>query len=136
MKKKIRFFCISVRASAYWRVRRCKAGKKMTHERSKNGMMGQVVGSLYYLDPTVIPRLKSLRSGDDPVFSFGVLFYAFKRNPRRVVQHVDDAAPFKSVFLDQMLHDLIVRMRIDAQVRDLCPAVIDDLGEKSVDCSV
>ena len=37
---------------------------------------------------------------------------------------------------DQMLHDLIVRMRIDAQVRDLCPAVIDDLGEKSVDCSV
>lgn len=37
-------------------------------------MMGQVVGSLYYLDPTVIPRLKSLRSGDDPVFSFGVLF--------------------------------------------------------------
>ena len=85
---------------------------------------------------TVIPRLKSLRSGDDPVFSFGVLFYALKRNPRRVVQHVDDAAPFKSVFLDQMLHDLIVRMRIDAQVRDLCPAVIDDLGEKSVDCSV
>jgi hypothetical protein len=99
-------------------------------------MMGQVVGSLYYLDPTVIPRLKSLRSGDDSVFSFGVLFYALKRNPRRVVQHVDDAAPFKSVFLDQMLHDLIVRMRIDAQVRDLCPAVIDDLGEKSVDCSV
>ena len=93
-------------------------------------MMGQVVGSLYYLDPTVIPRLKSLRSGDDSVFS------ALKRNPRRVVQHVDDAAPFKSVFLDQMLHDLIVRMRIDAQVRDLCPAVIDDLGEKSVDCSV
>lgn len=108
----------------------------MTHERSKKGMMGQVVGSLYYLDPTVIPRLKSLRSGDDLVFSFGVLFYAFKRNPRRVVQHVDDAAPFKSVFQDQMLHDLIVRMRIDAQVRDLCPAVIDDLGEKSVDCSV
>ena len=66
-------------------------------------MMGQVVGSLYYLDPTVIPRLKSLRSGDDSVFSFGVLFYALKRNPRRVVQHVDDAAPFKSVFLDQML---------------------------------
>ena len=94
-------------------------------------MMGQVVRSLYYLDPTVIPRLKSLRSGDDPVFSFGVLFYALKRNPRRVVQHVDDAAPFKSVFLDQMLHDLIVRMRIDAQVRDLCPAVINDLGEKS-----
>lgn len=29
--------------------------------------MGQIVGSLYYLDPTVIPRLKSLRSGDDPV---------------------------------------------------------------------
>ena len=89
----------------------------MTHERSKKRMMGQVVGSLYYLDPTVIPRLKSLRSGDDSVFSFGVLFYALKRNPRRVVQHVDDAAPFKSVFLDQMLHDLIVRMRIDAQVR-------------------
>jgi len=108
----------------------------MTHERLKKGMMGQVVGSLYYLDPTVILRLKSLRSGDDPVFSFGVLFYALKRNPRRVVQHVDDAASFKSVFLDQMLHDLIVRMRIDAQVRDLCPAVIDDLGEKSVDCSV
>lgn len=134
--EKADFLCISVRASAYWRVRRCKVGKKMAHKRSKKGMMGQVVGSLYYLDPTVIPRLKSLRSGDDPVFSFGVLFYAFKRNPRRVVQHVDDAAPFKSVFLDQMLHDLIVRMRIDAQVRDLCPAVIDDLGEKSVDCSV
>ena len=99
-------------------------------------MMGQVVGSLYYLDSTVIPRLKSLRSGDDPVFSFGVLFYALKRNPRRVVKHVDDAALFNSVFLYQMLHDLIVRMRIDAQVRDLCPAVIDDLGEKSVDCSV
>ena len=84
----------------------------------------------------MIPRLKSLRSGDDPVFLFGVLFYALKRNPRRVVQHVDNDAPFKSVFLDQMLHDLIVRMRIDAQVRDLCPAVIDDMGEKSVDCSV
>ncbi len=89
--------------------------------------MGQVVGSLYYLDPTVIPRLKSLRSGDDPVFSFGVLFYPLKRNPRGVIQHINNAAPFKSVFLDQMLHDLIVRMRIDAQVRDLCPAVIDDL---------
>lgn len=38
--------------------------------------MGQVVGSLYYLDLTVIPRLKSLRSGDDPVFSIGVLFYS------------------------------------------------------------
>ena len=134
--EKADFLCISVRASVYRRVRRCKAGKKMTHERSKKGMMGQVVGSLYYLDLTVIPRLKSLRSGDDPVFSFGVLFYALKRNPRRAVQHVDDAAPFKSVFLDQMLHDLIVRMCIDAQVRDLCPAVIDDLGEKSVDCSV
>ena len=134
--EKADFLCISVRASVYWRVRRYKVGKKMTHERSKKGMMGQVVGSLYYLDPTVIPRLKSLRSGDDPVFSFGVLFYALKCNPRRVVQYVDDAAPFKSVFLDQMLHDLIVRMRINAQVRDLCPAVIDDLGEKSVDCSV
>lgn len=42
----------------------------MAHERSKKGMMGQVVGSLYYLDPTVIPRLKSLRSGDDPVLYF------------------------------------------------------------------
>ena len=58
-------------------------------------MMGQIVGSLYYLDPTVIPRLKSLRSGDDPVFSFGVLFYALKRNPRRVVQHVDDAVQIR-----------------------------------------
>lgn len=73
----------------------------MTHERSKKGLMGQVVGSLYYLDPTVIPRLKSLRSGDDPVFSFGVLFYSAQTQPRRVVQHVDDAAPFKSVFLDR-----------------------------------
>ena len=62
-------------------------------------MMGQVVGSLYYLDLTVIPRLKSLRSGDDPVFSFGVLFYALKRNPRRVVQHVDDAATVVIWFL-------------------------------------
>ena len=90
----------------------------MTHERSKKGMMGQVVGSLYYLDLTVIPRLKSLRSGDDPVFSFGVLFYALKRNPRRVVQLVDDAALFKTVFLDQKLHDWIGRMSIGATVRD------------------
>ena len=88
----------------------------MTHERSKKGMMGQVVGSLYYLDLTVIPRLKSLRSGDDPVFSFGVLFYALKRNPRRVVQHVDDAASFKSVFQDQMLHNVIVRVCINPQM--------------------
>ena len=107
----------------------------MTHERSKKGMMGQVVGSLYYLDSTVIPRLKSLRSGDDPVFSFGVLFYPLKRNPRGVIQHINNAALLKSIFPDQMLHDLIVRMRIDAQVRDLCPAVLDDRGEKSVACS-
>ena len=98
-------------------------------------MMGQIVGSLYYLDPTVIPRLKSLRSGDDPVFSFGVLFYALKCNPRRVVQYVDDAAPFKSVFLDQMLHDLIVRMRIDAGCGSAL-AVTTIWGEKIRDCSV
>ncbi len=29
--------------------------------------MGQVVGSLYYPDPSVIPRLKNLQSGDEPV---------------------------------------------------------------------
>ena len=59
-------------------------------------MMGQVVGSLYYLDPTVIPRLKSLRSGDDPVFSFGVLFYALKCNQRRLAL-LRVLAPFNSV---------------------------------------
>lgn len=45
--------------------------------------MGQVVGSLYYLDPTVIPRLKSLRSGDDPVFSFRLVFYFTRSNAIR-----------------------------------------------------
>ena len=40
------------------------------------------------------------------------------------------------IHIEPFEEQILVRMRIDAQVRDLCPAVIDDLGEKSVDCSV
>ena len=136
--EKADFLCISVRASVYWRVRRYKVGKKMTHERSKKGSDGTDRRIL------ILPGSNGDSAAEKvceavtiPVFSFWCFYFTrSKRNPRRVVQHVDDAAPFKSVFLDQMLHDLIVRMRIDAQVRDLLPSRIDDLGEKSVDCSV
>ena len=55
------------------------------------------------------------------------LVYQFKYDSRRMIQHIDDATLFKTVFLNQMLHDFIVFMCIHAQVRDLCQAVIDNL---------
>ena len=42
------------------------------------------------------------------------LFYPLESNPRSVVQHIDNTALFKPIFLDQMLHDFIILMRIDA----------------------
>ena len=75
-------------------------------------------------------------TGKIQIFFYFRLFYPFKRDPWGVIQDVDDAALFKSVFPDQMLHDFVVCMCIDTQMRDLCLTVSNDLREKSMDRSI
>ena len=70
------------------------------------------------------------------MFCEDALLKLFVGDPWRTVREMNDAAACKSVFCNDVLHDLIVMMRVDAKMGDLRFTEGEDLSEEAMDRAV
>ena len=66
----------------------------------------------------------------------GARLYLFKRDSFRAAGDVNDAAAGEAVFQNDVLHDRVVAVGVDAQVRGRLFAIGDDPAEQAVNLPV